>query len=107
MDADAAINISAWGVVRDDSGINFVLINKDGSRSVSMELEIGATATRFDPLWLRGAALAASSGHTLGGVTVGNDGSWTPHPQEPMIASNGRLTALLPPASAVLLRSLT
>ena len=107
VDADAAINVSAWGVARDDSGINFVLINKDSSRSVSMELEIGAAASRFNPLWLRGATLSASTGQTLGGVTVGNDGSWAPQPQEPMIASKGRLTALLPPASAVMLRSLS
>lgn len=107
VDADAAINVSAWGVDRDRSGTNFVLINKDSSRSVSMELEIGAAAPRFDALWLRGDALDASTGQTLGGASIGSDGSWTPQPPEPMIASNGRLTALLPPASAVMLRSLS
>lgn len=106
VDADAVINVSAWGVGRDDGGLNAILINKDGSRSVSMDLATGTTATRFDPLWLNGTALPATTGHTLGGVTVGADGSWAPQPQEPMIASDGRLDVLLPPASAVLLRSL-
>ena len=106
VDADAVINVSAWGVGRDDGGLNAILINKDGSRSVSMGLATGTAATRFDPLWLNGTALPATTGHTLGGVTVGADGSWAPQPQEPMIASDGRLDVLLPPASAVLLRSL-
>lgn len=106
VDADAAINLSVWGVARDDQGLNAALINKDGTRSVSIELATGTTATRFDPLWLRGTALEATGGHTLGGVTIGSDGSWDPQPQEPMIASEGRIEVLVPPASAVLLRSL-
>ena len=106
VDADAAINISIWGVARDDNGINAVLINKDAARSVRVELAIDNTATRFDPLWLRGVGLAATSGHTLGGAAIDGNGTWVPQSQEPMIASEGRIVALLPPASALLLRSL-
>jgi hypothetical protein len=102
----AAINSSAWGVERDDGGRNFVLINKDDSRSLAMSVSPGIAADRFGPLWLRGTALAASTGQTLGGIPIGPDGSWSPPPQEPLIASDGLLMVTLPPASAVLLRSL-
>jgi hypothetical protein len=102
----AIINVSAWGVQRDDGGRNAVLINKDESRSVGMNVSTGIAADRFEPLWLRGTALSASSGQTLGGIPIGNDGSWSPPPQEPLVASNGLLNVTLPPASAVLLRSL-
>jgi hypothetical protein len=83
-----------------------VLINKDATRTVRVELATGNTAMRFDPLWLRGAGLAATSGYTLGGVAIDGTGTWLPQPQEPMIASEGRVVVLLPAASAVVLRSL-
>jgi len=84
-----------------------VLINKDSSRSVSMELEIGSAATRFDAIWLRGTSLSSTTGQTLGGAIVENDGSWARQPEEPMMAGDGQLTVLLPAASAVMLRSLS
>jgi hypothetical protein len=105
----AVINVSAWGVQRDDGGRNAVLINKDENRSVAMNVSTGIAADRFEPLWLRGTSLSATSGQTLGGlggIPIGNDGSWARPPQEPLIASDGLLSVTLPPASAVLLRSL-
>jgi hypothetical protein len=106
VDADATINISVWGVARNDHGLNAVLINKDGARSVRVELASDYPATRFEPLWLRGMGLSATSGHTLGGVAIEAGGSWQPQAQEPIIASEGRVVVVLPPASALLLRSL-
>jgi hypothetical protein len=106
VDADKSIIVSAWGVKRDDGGLNAILINKDDSRSMSMKLTIGVDVDRFDPLWLRGPELSATSGQTLGGVAIGSDGSWAPQPQAPLIAGGGRLDVVLPPASAILLRSL-
>jgi hypothetical protein len=102
----SAINLTAWGVTRDDGGLNAILINEDDSRSVGMNLTTGVAAERFDPLWLRGPELSATSGQTLGGVAIGNNGTWASQPQAPLIASGGRLDVLLPPASAILLRSL-
>jgi hypothetical protein len=102
----AIINVSAWAVQRDDGGRNLVLINKDGSRTVGMNVTTGIDTDRFVPLWLRGTSLPASSGQTLGGVPIGKDGSWAPPAQEPLVASGGELNVTLPPASAVLLRSL-
>ncbi len=102
----SAINLTAWGVTRDDGGFNAILINKDDSRRVGMNVTTGVAAERFDPLWLRGPELSALSGQTLGGVAIGSDGRWTPQPQAPLIASGGRLDVVLPPASAILLRSL-
>jgi hypothetical protein len=101
-----AINISAWGVQRTDGGFNAILINKDERRSVGMNLVTNVTANSFDPFWLRGTSLSASSGQTLSGIAISNEGSWVRPPQAPLTASNGQLNVVLPPASAVLLRSL-
>lgn len=106
VDPDETINISVWGIARDDHGLNAVLINKDGNRSVRVELVTENPAGRFEPLWLRGMGLAATSGHTLGGQAIDPSGSWVPQAQEPILASEGRVVVVLPPASALLLRSL-
>jgi hypothetical protein len=106
VERSAVINVSAWGVQRDDGGRNAVLINKDKSRSVEINVSTGIAADRFEPLWLRGTALDATGGQTLNGIPISNDGRWSRLPQEPMIASDGVLKVTLPPASAVLLRSL-
>lgn len=102
-----AINLTAWGVQRPDGGFNAVLVNKDPDRSADMRLSIApvAATTRFEPLWLRGTSLDDPAGQTLGEVGIGSDGSWSPRPQQPLTAIEGVLTVLVPPASAVLLRS--
>ena len=104
--SSASMNLNAWGVARADGGLNVVLMNKDATSGVSMNVATGIAAGSFDPMWLRGSALSATTGQTLGGVGIGNDGSWTPQPQAPLSASGGLLSVPLPPASAVLLRSL-
>lgn len=102
---DATINVSAWGIQREDSGFSAVLMNKDDRRSVGMNLNTGSSAERFEPLWLKGTSLGATTGQTLGGVAIGTDGSWTPQTQSPLTASGGQFNVLMPPASAVLVRS--
>ncbi|HEY4542692.1 MAG TPA: heparinase, partial [Noviherbaspirillum sp.] len=62
MDPPVDINLSAWGVQRSDGGFNAILINKDKSRSVAMNLVTNAPATSYDPIWLRGTSLTASAG---------------------------------------------
>jgi hypothetical protein len=101
-----AINANAWAVARADSGLNVVLINKDADRNISMNVATGVAAGSFEPLWLQGPKLSETKGQTLGGVGIGSDGSWSRQPQAPLVASDGHLEVILPPASAVLLRSL-
>jgi hypothetical protein len=99
-------NLRAWGVVRDDGGFNALLINKDERAGVMVTAKTPAGAEQFDPLWLRAPSLLSTSGQTLGGVGIGQDGSWTPEPLPPLVSRDGRLEVRMPPTSAVLLRSL-
>lgn len=103
---DADVDFSAWGVQRDDGGLNAILINKDDRRTVGVHLATGISANQFDPLWLQGTGLSSDSGYTLGDAEIGNDGSWVPQPRPPLTGSGGLLDVLLPPATAVLMRSL-
>lgn len=103
--ADAEITLSAWGVQRDDGGLDALLINKDDRRSVGMRLSTGIDALRYEALWLQGQGLTATSGQTLGGAHIEIDGSWEPRARPLVPASGGQLEIVLPPATAVLLRS--
>lgn len=101
----SAANVSAWGVKRPDGGLNAILLNKDPTRTVAMNVITGVSATSFTPLWLRGTSLSASSGHTLGGSPITRDGNWSPQAEAALTATGGQLAVSLPPASALLLRS--
>ena len=103
--SDDDIDLSAWGVQRDDGGLNAVLINKDDARSVGVRLASGISADRFEPLWLEGEGLSTISGFTLGDVPIGDDGTWMPQPRPLVPNSSGLLDVLLPPSTAVLVRS--
>jgi hypothetical protein len=105
LEPDININVSAWGVQRDDGGFNAILINKNERRSVEMNLAVDPSRTNFDTLWLRGPSLPASSGQTLDGIVIDKEGNWIPPADPPLTAANGQLNVVLPPASAVLLRS--
>jgi hypothetical protein len=102
---DIDINVSAWGVQRDDGGFNAILTNKDKRRSVSMTLSVSTAATNFDTLWLRAPSLLSSTGQTLDGIVVDREGNWVPPTDPPLTATAGQVSVILPPGSAVLLRS--
>lgn len=104
-DNDPRINLTAWGVARDDGGLNVVLLNKDERRAADVTVTTGIAARSFEPLWLTGTALDARTGQTIGGAPIAIDGSWQPQASAALTASEGRIVVRMPPASAVLLRS--
>jgi hypothetical protein len=80
------------------------LINKGGS-DLSVRMDVGSLA-RHDAsvMRLRGPALDAKAGITLGGAEVDSGGAWKPATSESVKIKSGRLEVALPPASAAILR---
>ncbi|CCE07997.1 putative lipoprotein [Bradyrhizobium sp. STM 3843] len=105
VDGPAGLRFSAYGVLRDDGGVNVLMINKQAETAVDAELLLGQTTSTLEPVWLRGADLAATSGHKLNDAPVSAQGTWTPMAKAavPVAAQTARIH--MPPASAVLLRS--
>lgn len=99
------LRLSAYGTLREDGGVNVVMINTEAEAAVDAQLTLGQSASTLEPFWLTGAALAATSGQTLNDAIVSADGSWSPQAQT-MVPVTAQTTLIhMPPASAVLLRS--
>jgi Glycosyl hydrolase family 79 C-terminal beta domain len=100
---DSNINFTAYGVRRSNGGISAVLINKDTNDTVHVALDLGTDVSAARVMELTGPALDSTSGYTLGGAPINPDGSWAGGYQSEISATNGQLTVLVPPISAILL----
>jgi hypothetical protein len=97
--ADSAL--SAYAAQRDNATL-LALINKDLSQSVSVVVgkDNGFKEAR---VWqLQAPSLDATSGVTLGGASIADDGNWHPN-VERLEVRNGQLRIELRPAAAALL----
>ncbi|WP_428375758.1 glycosyl hydrolase family protein [Lichenicoccus sp.] len=93
---------SAHGVLKQDGLVDLVLLNKNPTASLEVALPKSAGG-RISVLRLQAPALDAIAGVTLGGATIGADGSW--HPAAEEIASNRETVVLhLPRASAAIVQ---
>jgi autotransporter-associated beta strand protein len=97
------INFTAYGVRRPDGGISALLNNKQTNYYVQAAINLGSNVTAAQSISLAGPNLNATNGYTLGGAEINADGSWAGGVQSIIPASNGQLTFLVPPITAVLL----
>ena len=103
-----SVNITAYGVLDPGTGNLFVtLINKEhfsGAQNATVTLNPGANYSggQIWNLKQTNGDVTATSGVTLGGATIGGDGSWngTSSPISP--SSSGAFTISVPAASAVI-----
>ncbi len=101
------INFTAYGVRRASGGISAVLINKDTNDFVRVSLNLGSGVTAAQRMDLSGPSLDSTNGYTLGGAVIRPDGSWGGGVQSVSSATNGQLSLLVPPITAVLLNPVT
>jgi autotransporter-associated beta strand protein len=97
------INFTAYGVRRAGGGITAVLVNKETNAYVQVTLNLGINVTSAQWLELAGPALDSTNGYTLGGAPINPDGSWGGGPEAVLAATNGQLTLVMSPITAVLL----
>jgi autotransporter-associated beta strand protein len=97
------INFTAYGVRRASGGISAVLLNKETNDYVQVSINLETNVGAAQLLELNGLALDSTNGYTLGGATINADGSWAGGVQSVIAATNGQLTLIMPPISAVLL----
>lgn len=99
-------NVTAYGVIRADGGLNVMLLNKEPVSAVQAQVTgLSLQLNAFAPVWLKGQGLTRTSGQTLNDAPITANGSWTPAPAPPVPITGGVASLTLPPASAVLLRS--
>lgn len=105
------LNLSAYAVLGDDQSLYCTIINKEhgpnaSSAKISIPLaQAGFTHGQMMFLLAPQNDVAATSGETLGGVTIQKDGTWAGQwqPLTPVAVERG-FALELPPASAVVVK---
>jgi hypothetical protein len=99
----SSLLVSAYAIAASGGTTYVAIVNKDATNTAVASIALGATASRAQPLVLAGAGSSATSGTTLGGAGVANDGTWSPLAAQPIAVSGSSLTVNVAPASALLL----
>ena len=101
----SALNFTAYGVHRDDGGLNVMLVNKDPTNAVQATITaVGVNS--FQPATLSGPALNATEGILLNGKTIDPSQPFQPVKLATISpTSAGTYSVTVPPISATLLRS--
>ncbi|MGA3226916.1 MAG: glycosyl hydrolase family 79 C-terminal domain-containing protein [Acidobacteriaceae bacterium] len=98
VDTNAAA-IKAYATRSKEGAIVLALINKGGVASV-LHLDFASEAREASVIRLKGPAVDAKTGITLGGAEVTSRGTWRPAKQESLPAHKGRLILRMPAFSA-------
>ena len=96
---------TVYTVLAASGGMSIVIVNKEVFQSLKITIDCGKAINGADLIELRGTALTATTGQTLQGGTVENDGSimYGTH-YTPANVSASWVTCYVPAISAVLLR---
>ena len=97
------INFTTYGIRRPNGGISALLNNKDTNDSVQVSINFGSYVSAAQAIELTCTNLNNTNNYTLGGAVIEPDGSWAGGVQSVTPATNGQLTFIVPPISAVLL----
>jgi len=98
------INFTAYGIRCLGGGISALLNNKDTSNRVVVAVNLGTNVSGAQMIALTGPSLFSSSVYTIGGAPIdAADGTWNGGVQAVLSATNGQLTVVVPPISAILL----
>ena len=103
----ASINFTTYAVSKTDGSTAVLLNNKDATNSAYTTINLNSTkATTATLSTLSGTDLSSTSGFTLNGAVIGNDGTWSGATARTInVSSSGILTVVVPPMSAVLVQT--
>ncbi len=97
------INFTAYGIRRPNGAMSALLNNKDTNNGVQVSVNLGGDVSAAQAIELTGTNLNSTNGITLGGAPINPNGSWAGGVQFVTTATNGQVSFLVPPMSAVLL----
>jgi hypothetical protein len=102
--AAAGFNVTGYTIKSADGGLNIVVVNKEVSQNVQLNIDCGQTVNAARLLVMSGPALNATSGVTIQGATVGANGSFAPGPAYTAQISGSTVSCYLDALSAVLIK---
>jgi hypothetical protein len=98
----AGANVDAFAFRRPPHQIQVLVVDKEITGG-PVAVRIPTNLSRASELWLTAPSAASTSGVTLGGSLVAEDGSWHPTSEPAVANTGGAITVDMPPATAVLL----
>ena len=103
----ASINFTTYAVSKTDGSTAVLLNNKDATNSAYTTINLNSTkATTATLSTLTGIDLSSTTGFTLNGALIGNDGTWSGGTANTInVSTSGILTVVVPPMSAVLVQT--
>jgi hypothetical protein len=102
-DSSCAANFVTHATRGADGKLRVTLLNKDLTRAVDAQLDLGGAFKSARLLRLAAAGAEATEGVTFAGAAVDAAGKWTPRTPETLPVAAGKANVMLPPASAALL----
>jgi hypothetical protein len=96
-----SLSLSAYAV-GDDRTTSIMLVNKEPSATIDVEIRPGVKVETAQILTLSAPTLDSVSGITLNGAPIAADGTWSPGPPATAPVREGSLCLRIAPASAVL-----
>ncbi len=97
-----ALNFSAYAVASAGGAMTVVLNNKDPATTVHATVDLGLAVASANVVFLRGPSLDATTGVTLAGASISQDGGFVPNPPTALPTSGTTFIVDVPPASAAL-----
>jgi hypothetical protein len=97
------IEATAYAVRTASGGLKIMLVNKDPRQNLLINIQANQRVETASLQTMTGASLSATSGVTIQGAEVNNDGSFAPASPTALIPSATRTNCYVPPLSAVLI----
>ncbi len=95
--------VTAYALRTPSGGLNLILVNKDTSQTLTLTIQTSQSIRTATSQIMTGASLAATSGISIQGATVNQDGSFAPASPATLTVSGTRTTCSLPALSATLI----
>jgi hypothetical protein len=99
----SSLNVTAYAVKSAAGGLDLIVINKDSTQNLNLTVNCGQTVATATLLEMSGPALDATTGVTIQGAAIGQDGSFKPQTAYTLTASGSNVTCYVPALSAVLI----
>jgi hypothetical protein len=98
----ATVEATAYAV-RTARGLSVVVVNKDTQQNLLLTIETGQLIATAGMITMNASSLGATSGVTIQGATVNNDGSFMPPGPNTLTPSETQVTCAVPALTAALI----
>ena len=97
------VDATAYAVRNANGGVNLMVVNKDSLQNLTLTIETNRSIWRATQQTMTGPNLAATSGVTIQGAVVNQDGSFSPASPDTLTPSGTQTTCYIPALSAALI----